>query len=122
MLITRATLQLDGTFASAYTCPTGKKAKVDALIACNTHASYDFKLYVQVDLLGAGSNLRHWVNGARVSGSEWEPEGRKPFILEPKQTLLAGDIIKAKIAAINQPSWVSTSKDIDLYLSIVEFE
>ena len=62
-----------------------------------------------------------WISGAKLSASTWEPGGRVPLILPIKQTLIAGDAIKARIAAIAQPTWVTTSQDTAIYLSIIEF-
>lgn len=116
--IIRKAAKINGTYSVIYTCPGAIAAKVDSLLVANLHASYDMQVWVGVESSGV---FYEWVSGAKIAGSTWEPRGRTPLILETKTTLEAGDIVKAKIAALNQPSWVSSSYDASICLSVVEF-
>jgi hypothetical protein len=114
----RKAAKINGTYGLIYTCPTARVAKIDSILISNLHASYDMQAYLGVEISAV---IYEWVSGARLCGSTWEPGGRMPLILPVKQTLEAGDLIKGKIAAIGQPSWVNTSYDAAIYLSIIEF-
>ncbi len=114
----RKAAKISGSYSTIYTVPTGKVAKIDALLISNLHVSFDFQVWVTATV---ASTDYDWISGARISGSSWEPGGRMPLILETKQTLKAGDLIKAKITAISQPSWVSTSQDAAICISLIEF-
>lgn len=117
-IIDRKAAKINGTYNTIYTVPTGKAAKIDALLVSNLHATFDFQAWVTATIADTDYD---WISGVRISGSSWEPGGRMPLILECKQTLLAGDLIKARIAAISQPGWVNTSLDAAICISLVEF-
>lgn len=116
--IDRKAAKISGSYSTIYTCPAARVAKIDSLLVANLHATYDMQVWVGVEISGT---FYEWVSGAKLSASTWEPGGRVPLILPIKQTLLAGDVVKAKIGAISQPSWVTSSQDAVIYLSIIEF-
>lgn len=116
--IDRKAAKISGTYSTIYTCPAGRVGKLDSLLISNLHATYDMQVWVGLEISGTIYEL---ISGAKLSASTWEPGGRVPLVLETKQTLLAGDVIKAKIGAISQPSWVTSSQDAAIFLSIIEF-
>lgn len=123
MALTNGTLdrkaaKISGSYSTIYTCPAGRMAKLDSLLVSNLHATYDMQVWVGLEVAGTIYEL---ISGAKLSASTWEPGGRVPLVLECKQTLLSGDVIKAKIGAIAQPSWVTSSQDAAIFLSIIEF-